>query len=148
LDSSTPTLEVPTTPALLFRSGGAVYGVDSTQIQEIIPFRLVTRLPGAPAFVRGLINVRGTIVTVIDLGVRLDPSSAPAEDGSVLLARYHDRTVRLAVEEVLDVRAVNVETLPEQQANAGGVVRGLSTVDASAVVILDLDAMMHPILLS
>ena len=125
-----------------------MYGVDSTQIQEIIPFRRVTRLPGAPPFVRGLINVRGIIVTVIDLGVRLDPSRAAVEDGSVLLARYHDRTVGVVVDEVLDVRGVNVEALPEQQANAGGVVRGLSTVDASAVVILDLDAMMHPILLS
>ncbi|HEY6826212.1 MAG TPA: chemotaxis protein CheW [Gemmatimonadaceae bacterium] len=146
MDSSTPTLELPTTPALLFRSGDAVYGVDSTQIQEIIPFRRVTRLPGAPPFVRGLINVRGTIVTVIDLGVRLDPSCAPTDDGSVLLARYHDRTVGLAVDEVLDVRGIAIEALPERQTN--GVVRGLSTVDASAVVILDLDAMMHPILLS
>ena len=125
-----------------------MYGVDSTQIQEIIPFHRVTRLPGAPAFVRGLINVRGAIVTVIDLGVRLDPSCAPVGDGSVLLARYHDRTVGLAVDEVLDVRGVVVEALPEQPANVGGVVRGLSTVDAYAVVILDLDAMMHPVLLS
>ncbi len=127
-----------------------MYGVDSTQIQEIIPFRRVTRLPGAPPFVRGLINVRGTIVTVIDLGLRLDPACLPVDDGSVLLARYHDRTVGLVVDEVLDVRGVVVEALPEQSANGdgGGVIRGLSNVDACAVVILDLDAMMHPILLS
>jgi purine-binding chemotaxis protein CheW len=146
LDSSTQTLEVPTTPALLFRSGDVVYGVDSTQIQEIIPFRRVTRLPAAPPFVRGLINVRGTIVTVIDLGVRLDSSSAPIDDGSVLLARYRERTVGLAVDEVLDVRGVVVEEPPDK--TASGVVRGLSTVDARAVVILDLDAMMHRVLLS
>jgi len=120
-----------------------VYGVDSTQIQEIIPFHRVTRLPGAPPFVRGLINVRGTIVTVLDLGVRLDASCAPVADGSVLLARYRDRMVGLAVDEVLDVRGVVVEDAPD-----GGVVRGLSTVDARAVVILDLDAMMHRVLLS
>ncbi len=123
-----------------------MYGVDSIQIQEIIPFRRVTRLPGAPPYVRGLINVRGTIVTVIDLGMRLDASCAPVTDGSVLLARYRERTVGLAVDEVLDVRGVVVEEPPEQPAN--GVVRGLSTVDARAVVILDLDAMMHRVLLS
>jgi len=130
----------------LFRSGDAVYGVDSIQIQEIIPFLRVTRLPVAPPFVRGLINVRGTIVTVIDLGVRLDPSRAPVADGSVLLARYRDRTVGLAVDEVLDVRGVVVEEPPE--GSTSDVVRGLSTVDARAVVILDLDAMMHRVLLS
>ena len=123
-----------------------MYGVDSTQIQEIIPFSRVTRLPAAPPFVRGLINVRGTIVTVIDLGVHLDPSTAPIGDGSVLLARYRERTVGLAVDEVLDVRGVVVEEPPDK--TASGVVRGLSTVDARAVVILDLDAMMHRVLLS
>jgi purine-binding chemotaxis protein CheW len=146
LDSSTQTLEVPTTPALLFRSGDTVYGVDSTQIQEIIPILRVTRLPGAPPFVRGLINVRGTIVTLIDLGLRLEPSRAPIVDGSVLLARFRDRTVGLVVDEVLDVRGVVVEESPE--GSTSGVVRGLSTVDARAVVILDLDAMMHRVLLS
>ncbi|HEV8215732.1 MAG TPA: chemotaxis protein CheW [Gemmatimonadaceae bacterium] len=146
MDSSTQTLEVPTTPALLFRSGDAVYGVDSTQIQEIIPILRVTRLPGAPPFVRGLINVRGTIVTLIDLGLRLEPSRAPIVDGSVLLARFRDRTVGLVVDEVLDVRGVVVEESPE--GSTSGVVRGLSTVDARAVVILDLDAMMHRVLLS
>jgi purine-binding chemotaxis protein CheW len=146
LDSSTPTLEIPTSPALLFRSGDSVYGADTSEIQEIIPLSRVTRLPGAPAFVRGLINVRGTIVTVIDLGVRLVPSCAPIDDGSVLLARFHERTVGLAVDEVLDVRGVVIEAPPEQSAN--GVVRGLATVDARAVVILDLDAMMHRVLLS
>lgn len=129
-----------------------MYGVDTTQIQEIIPFRRVTRLPGAPPFVRGLINVRGTIVTVIDLGVRLDPSCTPLDDGSVLLTRYHDRTVGLAVDEVLDVRGVVIEEPPAQAATGagegGGVVRGLSTVDTRAVVILDLDAMLHRVLLS
>jgi len=60
-----------------------------------------------------------------------------------LLARYRDRMVGLAVDEVLDVRGVVVEDAPD-----GGVVRGLSTVDARAVVILDLDAMMHRVLLS
>ena len=125
-----------------------MYGVDSTQIQEIIPFRRVTRLPGAPPFVLGLINVRGTIVTVIDLGARLDPSCAPIADGSVLLARHRDRTVGLAVDEVLDVRGVAVDVPPDQTASGGGVVRGLSTVDGRAVVVLDLDAMLHRVLLS
>ena len=123
-----------------------MYGVDSTQIQEIIPFLRATRLPGAPVFVRGLINVRGTIVTVIDLGARLDSSCAPIVEGSVLLARHRDRTVGLAVDEVLDVRGVVVEEPPE--GSTSDVVRGLSTVDARAVVILDLDAMMHRVLLS
>ena len=66
-------------PTLLFRVGGRLYGCDISDAQEIIPLRPMTRLPGAPAFVRGLINMRGTIVTVLDLRARLDPSAAIPE---------------------------------------------------------------------
>jgi len=54
-------------PTLLFRVRGATYGCDIGATQEIIPLRPMTRVPGAPAYVRGLINMRGTIVTVLDL---------------------------------------------------------------------------------
>jgi len=131
---------------VVFRLGERSFGIHLNSVREILPFRRATRLPGAPAYVAGLINVRGTIVTVIDLGARLDSSRAPVVDGSVLLARYRDRTVGLAVDEVLDVRGVVVEEPPE--GSTSDVVRGLSTVDTRAVVILDLDAMMHRVLLS
>ena len=79
--TSEPAVALPPAPraarrALLFRVGAAVYGCDIDDIREIVPFRQATRLPGAPAYVQGLINLRGTIVTVLDLGVRLAASRA------------------------------------------------------------------------
>ena len=107
--------------------GANLYGCDISAAQEIIPLRRITRLPGAPPFVRGLINMRGTIVTVLDLGMRLDPSRAPITDGSILLVRHRERLVGLIVEEVADVRALDVEPREE------GIVRGVATVgDAGA----------------
>src|SRR4051812_18987380 len=87
LDSSELTPEAGP-PILVFRVGDALYGCEVEDAQEIIPMRSMTRLPGAPPFVRGLINVRGIIVTVIDLGARLAPGvtrrAAAAELEAVL----------------------------------------------------------------
>jgi purine-binding chemotaxis protein CheW len=149
LDSTTSTLPPEAIPSstLLFRVGDVLYGCDISEPQEIIPLRAATRLPGAPPYVRGLINVRGIIVTVIDLGVRLDASRAPAEDGSILLVRHRDRLVGMVVDEVVDVRALDIDDTHD--ATSGGVItKGVATIDDAAIVVLDLDALTMQVLLS
>lgn len=107
----------------------------------------MTRVPGAPAYVRGLINMRGTIVTVLDLALRLDPSSAPIGDGSILLLRHRDRLVGIVVEEVLDLRALEIDE-GDAGPRRGTIVRGMATLDDAPVVVLDLDALIKQVLLS
>lgn len=124
-----------------------MFGADGADVRELIPLGDVTRLPGAPAFVRGLINVRGTIVTILDLGVRLDPSAVPATEGSILLVRHRDRLVGIVVDEVADVRQLDVDESGASQA-AGDLVRGVATVDGTPVVVLDLGALIRQVLLS
>lgn len=136
------------TPTLLFRVGAGLFGCDTTNVQEIIPPRPSTRLPGAPRFVRGLINIRGTIVTVLDLGVRLDATEEPASDGSILLVRHRDRVVGLSVDEVADVRLLGVERDESAGSSTGGIVRGMASVDNTPVVVLDLDTLIQQVLLT
>jgi purine-binding chemotaxis protein CheW len=156
LDSTTSTPDAVSSPTLLFRVGGRLYGCDIRDSQEIIPLRPMTRLPGAPPFVRGLINMRGTIVTVLDLGVRLDPTSGPTRDGSILLVRHGahgERIAGLVVEEVADVRVLDVEAAdPSQAGGAGAIVKGVAAIDTDggdgeAVVVLDLDVLIKQVLL-
>jgi purine-binding chemotaxis protein CheW len=135
------------TSALLFRAGRTVFGADGVDVRELIPLGDVTRLPGAPPFVRGLINVRGTIVTILDLGVRLDPSATPIMEGSILLVRHRDRLVGVVVDEVADVRQLEVDVSGASQA-AGDLVRGVATLDGAPVVVLDLGALIRQVLLS
>jgi purine-binding chemotaxis protein CheW len=108
----------------------------------------MTRLPGAPAYVRGLINMRGTIVTVLDLGVRVDPSRAVTRDGSILLVRHGERLVGVVVEEVLDVRVLDIEDGDAAKSGGGAIVRGVASVDGGAVVVLDFAALITQVLLS
>jgi purine-binding chemotaxis protein CheW len=137
-------------PTLLFRVGQDLYGSKVSNAQEAIPLRKATRVPGAPPFVRGLINVRGTIVTVIDLGARLDATRSVGDDGSILLVRQNgsDRMVGVAVDEVLDVRSLSIDENATPAGARGGMTRGLAMIDDTTVVILDLDALISKVLLS
>ena len=101
---------------LLFRVADRVYGCDIDAVREIVPYRRATRLPGAPPYVQGLINLRGTIVTVLDLGTRLDLGRAPVREGSIILATHGTRVVGVAVDEVMDVQAITEEPI----ATSGG----------------------------
>jgi purine-binding chemotaxis protein CheW len=135
---------------LLFRAGGRVYGCDIDAVREIIPFRRATRLPGAPSYVQGLINLRGTIVTVLDLGRRIDPARPPVSDagGSIILAAHGARVVGVAVDEVMDVQAIEEEHAEAGVGDGrGGLVRGLGHWEGGVVVLLDIQTLVTQVLL-
>jgi purine-binding chemotaxis protein CheW len=152
---------------LLFRVAGSVYGCDIDRVREIVPHRRASRLPGAPPYVQGLINLRGTIVTVLDLGVRLASSGAAGRrDGradehiegegdvgsasgrSIILVEHGSRVVGAAVDEVMDVQAIDVEPVEAGSGEArGGLVRGLGRLEGDVVVLLDMDTLITQVLL-
>ena len=135
---------------LLFRVAGDVYGCDIDAVREIIPYRRATRLPGAPPYVQGLINLRGTIVTVIDLAARLDATRPPMRDGggSIILAEHGTRLVGVAVEEVMDVQAIAEEQVEAANGHsAGGLVRGLGHLEDGVVVLIDIHTLVTQVLL-
>ena len=144
------------------KARGTLYGCPVTDLVEIVPLRPVTRLPGAPPYVRGLINMRGTIVTVLDLRLRLDPTRTPIDRGSILVVRHRpaataagsrrgERLVGALVAGVFDVRPLAVQRHATERSD-GGVVRGLGMVDeaarAATVVVLDLDALIEQALVA
>jgi purine-binding chemotaxis protein CheW len=130
---------------LLFEVGGRTYACGIDAVREIIPFRRCTRLPGAPSFVCGLINLRGTLVTVLDLAARLDVGVVDRAEGSIVLAEHGSKVVGLGVDRVRDVQAIppeDVEPATGDDARAG-LVRGLAHVDGQVVVLLDVPRLVR-----
>jgi purine-binding chemotaxis protein CheW len=134
---------------VLFRLGDRLYGVDLDAVREILPVRRATRLPGAPSYVAGLINVRGTIVTVLDLGARLDGNSSLAADGSVILVEHRHKLVGIAVAEVNDVMALPAESIEHATDRDGddASIVGLGRMDDKVVIILDIHSIIKHVLL-
>lgn len=146
---------------LLFRAGGRLYGCDIATVREIIPFRRCTRLPGAPAYVCGLTNLRGTVVTVVDLASRLGGAAEaggatrPASlrtDGSIIVAEHGVKFAGLAVDSVRDVQVLADERLaddasaPSAEGGEGAVVRGLGQLGDEVVIVLDVQTILRQVL--
>jgi purine-binding chemotaxis protein CheW len=115
---------------LMFRVAGRLCACDLDVVREIVPARSATRLPGAPEWVLGLINLRGTLVTVVDLAVRFGSSGGGGAMKSVIVAEAAGKSFGIGVDEVRDVQAVAGDALEDVDAQraAGGVVRGLAHV--------------------
>jgi len=135
---------------LLFRSGGQVFAVEAGAVLEILPTTQTTRIPGAPAAVRGLINVRGMLVTVVDAAQAIGVSAAAAPaDGSLILVEHHSRPVGLAVDEVLEL-VTESDTILDNRASLPGVrpdlVRAVGASGGQIFVQLATDALLEPLL--
>jgi purine-binding chemotaxis protein CheW len=139
---------------LLFRSGGQVFAVEAGAVREILPNSPPTRIPGAPDAVRGLINVRGLLVTVVDTARAI--GAAPtgeagngAGGGSVILVERDARPVGLLVDDVLDLVSVPAAAL-DAQASLPGVrpdlVRAVGAAGGQSFVQLATDVLLDPLL--
>lgn len=90
-----------------FFVGGLFFGINVTEVQEVLRFQEMTRVPLAPPVIEGLINLRGQIVTALDMRRRL--SLSPRESGQLpmnMVVRSEDGPVSLLVDEIGDVLAV------------------------------------------
>ncbi|HEU4628873.1 MAG TPA: chemotaxis protein CheW [Gemmatimonadaceae bacterium] len=131
---------------LLARAAGRWFGCPLHDVREVLPLGALARLPGAPPQVLGLLNVRGRLVTVLDLGRRLDPGADGAvSDGYVLIVAAGERQAGCRVDAV--ARAVPLAT-PQRpaalgNAAAGGIVMGIGEVDGEPVAVLDLPAFVR-----
>jgi purine-binding chemotaxis protein CheW len=132
---------------LLFRLADHIGGIGLEIVREILPPPPATRLPGAPRYVRGLINVRGTVITVIDLVARLyDRPARP--DGPVMLIEHQNRVIGVAVDEVIEVQPIPAEgwQTPIGDLLPGGIVYAMGEIDSQTVLLLDIPGLLTNVL--
>lgn len=101
-----------------FRLADAWYGLDTNRIQEVILVGEITTVHHAPHFVRGIANLRGKIVTVLDLNLILGlPPQDVGEDARILIVPWVDEQIGLLVECVTDVVSLNAEQIEPLPSN-------------------------------
>ncbi|HEY8831924.1 MAG TPA: chemotaxis protein CheW [Gemmatimonadaceae bacterium] len=140
---------IPTRRLLAFEVGGSVFACDMESFREIVPTQRTTRLPGAPDTVCGLINLRGTIVTVIDGGVVLGKPPCARTSGLIVLADYFERLVGIAVDDVRDIHDVPIDQFAGASAPEGieeGIVTGAVEIDGKRVMVLDVEALVQKVI--
>lgn len=126
---------------LVARAAGQRVAIPLEQAREIVHARQVTRLPGALPWVAGLFNLRGTVLTVLDVSVRL---GGPASNGPVIVVAVEERSVGLRVDGVDAVMTADGEEVPVEAArSADGCVRASAAMHDGEALVLDVAALQR-----
>jgi purine-binding chemotaxis protein CheW len=140
---------VPTRRLLVFVLGGTRFASDMDAFREIIPTRQTTRLPGAPSTVSGLINLRGTIVTVLDGGVLLSGAPCVKGGGLTLLVDLEGKLVGLGVDDVQDVHDVPLPQFVDADASElsdARCVTCVAEIEGKRVLVLDIKSVARQVI--
>lgn len=132
---------------LTFTLGDEEYGVDILKVQEIRGYDTVTRIPDAPDYIKGVINLRGTIVPVVDLRIKFRLGKAEYNSFTVMIIlNVAKRVVGMVVDGVSDVIAL----VPEQMRPAPELgtavdthyITGIGTLDQRMLILVDIEKLM------
>ena len=127
-----------------FTLGSEEFGVDIGMVQEIVRMPDITKVPRAPEFVEGVVNLRGKIIPVVDLRKRfLLPVTAATKSTRIIVATLGGRTVGMIVDtvsEVLRLDAASVEATPEMVASQidSSFLKGIAKLEGRLLILLDL----------
>jgi purine-binding chemotaxis protein CheW len=136
---------------LTFMLAGEEYGVDILRVQEIKGWDKVTRIPHTPAFVLGVINLRGTVVPIVDLRRRFSLDTIDFGPTTVVIvvkvsSDNNERTVGMVVDAVSEVYDVDMEDTKPPPDICGSVdtifVKALATIDEKMIILLDIDRLI------
>lgn len=132
---------------LTFTLGDEEYGVDILKVQEIRGYDSVTRLPDAPPWIKGVVNLRGTIVPVVDLRIRFRLGQPTYDVFTVMIIlNVRGRVIGMVVDSVSDVTQLDpgqVRAAPELGSGIDSrYIAGMGTVEQRMLILLDIERLM------
>jgi len=133
---------------LTFRLGSESYGIEILKVQEIRGYEAPTAIANAPAFIKGVINLRGVIVPILDLRIKFQLERANYDEFTVvIILNVAGRVVGVVVDAVSDVLTLAADAISATPEFASATfdtkyITGLGTVDEQLLILLDIEKLM------
>ena len=132
---------------LAFTLGSEEYGIDILKVQEIRGYETVTRIANAPEFIKGVINLRGIIIPVVDMRIKFNLGEPVYDQFTVvIILNINGRIVGMVVDSVSDVTTLTPEQVkpaPEMgTAFSSDYMIGLGTIDERMLILVNIDKLM------
>ena len=135
--------EILTDKYLIFVSDNLFYGIDAEQVVELITDHTITRLPRVPHYVRGIINLRGQIIPIIDIRLRL--GKPEAGENCIMVVNVDNNCVGIlvdGVEKMVDIPRDTILPMPTQ--NPQKLISGMCSLpDGATMLVLDCSLLLH-----
>lgn len=136
---------------LTFDLKGEIYGVGILKVQEIIGMMSVTRIPRTPDFIRGVINLRGKVIPVIDLRLKFGmEAKEDTERTCIIVVQFQGPTDRMTmgvivdeVSEVINIEGAQIEDAPSFGAGVNtDFILGIGKINQKVVILIDVDQVL------
>ncbi len=132
---------------LTFRLGDEEYGIDILKVQEIRSYEAPTRIANAPSFIKGVVNLRGVIVPIVDLRLKLGCSSAEYNGFTVVIVlNVRGRVVGAVVDSVSDVLELGKDSIkpaPEMSSSIDtSFITGIGSINDRMLILMDIEGLM------
>ena len=132
---------------LTFKLGGEEYGIDILRVQEIRSYEQPTRIANAPGYLKGVVNLRGVIVPIVDLRLKLGCERADYNGFTVVIVlNVKGRVVGAVVDSVSDVLALDAETIKPAPEMSSAVdtsfITGIGSVADRMLILMDIEGLM------
>lgn len=132
---------------VVFKLGREEYGVSILQVQEIKRITEITRVPHSPDYIKGVMNLRGSVLPVIDLKKRLNlPPQEYTDDTRIIIIKVEDITVGMIVDAVSEVTTIDQTNIEPPQTVVGGVaadyLSGVGKLENRLLILLNTDAII------
>ena len=133
---------------IIFKLGREEYGMDILRVQEIKRMMGITRVPSTPTFIKGVINLRGSVLPVIDLRTRLGLAENDlTEAARIIVVLVNDGIVGFIVDEVVEVTTINTQDVEAAQTLSSGLsadfISGIAKADTRLYIMLNPDAIVN-----
>ncbi|HGE8359059.1 TPA: chemotaxis protein CheW [Serratia marcescens] len=133
---------------LIFTLGNEEYGIDILKVQEIRGYDQVTRIANTPAFIKGVTNLRGVIVPIIDLRVKFSQQSVSYDENTVVIVlNFGQRVVGIVVDGVSDVLSLTADQIrpaPEFAVTlATEYLTGLGSLGERMLILVDIEKLLN-----
>lgn len=132
---------------LAFTLGAEEYGIDIQKVLEIRSYETVTRIASAPIFIKGIVNLRGVIVPIIDMRIKFNVGTAVYDEFTVVIVlNINSHVIGMVVDSVSDVIRLTEENVKEApdigSDKTNDYVIGLGSLDQRMLILVDIDKLM------
>lgn len=132
---------------VVFRLGREEYAVSILQVQEIKRITEITRVPHSPDYIKGVMNLRGSVLPVIDLKKRLNlPPKEYTDDTRIIIIKVEDINVGMIVDAVSEVTTIDQNNIEPPQVVVGGIaadyLSGVGKLENRLLILLNTDAIV------
>jgi purine-binding chemotaxis protein CheW len=123
------------------------YGIPIEQVHEITRPVEITRLPGMPEFVEGIVNLRGKVIPIMDLKKRFRLGTTEKQDTTrILVVNWDNRNFGVVVDDVVEIIPLNAENLEEPPSIAGGIaaryILGIGKIEERLIIAVDMQKIL------